>query len=243
MRIIGHRGARREAPENTLAGFRYLRNLGIHHVELDVRLSADNQLVVIHDSTVNRTSNGNGAVRAVNAAELGALDATARFSGWNQPSGIPLLRDVLTEWEELESIQLEVKSTEIADLHIIANGLRDLVQERDLIDIATVTSMDTQLLAIMHQSAPDIRRGYVAERFTREPLAQCHLYDCSLLAVNYHRVKPELITQAHDLGLEFSVWTVNDPNIAHRMRDWGADSIITDVPTQMLEALQHGSHF
>ena len=122
MRIIGHRGARREAPENTLAGFRHLRSLGIDHVELDVRLSADHQLVVLHDTTVNRTTNGKGAAREMTATALGALNAAASFPGWQEATPIPLLRDVLTEWPELESIQLEVKTTHVPDLHIIVAG-------------------------------------------------------------------------------------------------------------------------
>lgn len=240
MRIIGHRGARREAPENTLAGFRHLRALGIDHVELDVRLSRDNQLVVIHDTSVDRTTNGKGAVRELTATELGALNAAANFSGWAETTPVPLLRDVLKEWPELESIQLEVKTTQVPDLYIIAAGITDLVEELDLIDVATVTSMDTQMLAIMHQHAPDIRRGYVAERFTRDPLAMCHLYHCDLIAMNYHRVSAALIEQAQQHGIEFSVWTVNNLNIARRLQDWGVDSIITDVPSLMLHNLHLG---
>lgn len=240
MRIIGHRGARREAPENTLAGFRHLRSLGIDHVELDVRLSRDNQLVVIHDTTVNRTTNGKGAVREMSAADMGALNAAANFSGWKDTTPVPLLRDVLKEWPELDSIQLEVKTTHVPDLHLIAAGIAELVDEFDLLDVATVTSMDTQMLAIMHQRAPEIRRGYVAERFTRDPLAMCHLYHCDLLAMNYHRVKPGMVTTAQDIGIEFSVWTVNDLNIARRLQDWGVDSIITDVPSLMLQHLHSG---
>lgn len=237
MRIIGHRGARREAPENTLAGFRHLRSLGIDHVELDVRLSRDNQLVVIHDTTVNRTTDGKGAVREMTAAEMGALNAAAHVSGWKETTPVPLLRDVLKEWPGLDSIQLEVKTTCIPDLHIIAAGIVALVREFDLLDVATVTSMDTQMLAIMHQRAPEIRRGYVAERFTRDPLAMCHLYQCDLLAINYHRVTPAMVTTARNQGLEFSVWTVNNLNVAQRLQDWGVDSIITDVPSLMLQHL------
>ena len=239
MRIIGHRGARREAPENTLAGFRHLRSLGIDHVELDVRLSADNQLVVIHDDSVNRTTELKGAVRDLSAAQMARLNAAANFPGWQDATPVPLLADVLAEWEELESIQLEVKSTRIDDLHIIAAGLVQLVRQFDLLDVATVTSMDPKLLAIMHQKAPDIRRGYVAERFTRDPLAMCHLYECDLLAMNYHRVNPTVISAAQQQGIEFSVWTVNNLNLARKLQDWGVNSIITDMPSLMLENLSH----
>lgn len=237
MRIIGHRGARREAPENTLAGFRHLRALGIDHVELDVRLSRDNQLVVIHDATVDRTTDGQGSVREQSAAELGILNAAARFPGWQEATPVPLLRDVLAEWPDLKSIQLEVKTTQVPDLQRIATGIAELVAEFDLLDVATVTSMDTRMLAIMHQRAPQIRRGYVAERFTRDPLTQCALYQCSLLATNYRRVGPGLVAAAHEQELKFSVWTVNDVQIAHRLRDWGVDSLITDVPSLMLQHL------
>ncbi len=241
MRIIGHRGARREAPENTLAGFRHLRSLGIDHVELDVRLSADDQLVVIHDTTVNRTTDNKGDVRELSAAQMSGMNAAAKFSGWSTSTPIPLLREVLAEWEDLESIQLEVKTTSIADLHKIAHGIIALVNELQLIDVVTVTSMDTRMLAIMHQKAPEIRRGFVAERFVRDPFAMCQLYQCGLVAMNYHRVTPAIVSQAHAVGLEFSVWTVNSPNIARRLLDWGVDSIITDVPSLMQQHLPHSS--
>lgn len=239
MRIIGHRGARREAPENTLAGFQHLRALGVDHVELDVRLSRDNQLVVIHDTTVDRTTNGKGDVRDLSAAELGALDAATHFSGWQGATPVPLLRDVLKEWPGLQSIQLEVKTTQVPDLHLIAAGIAELVDEFNLLEVATVTSMDTRMLAIMHQQRPDIARGYVAERFTRDPLTVCRLHHCHLVAMNYHRVSAEVVRQAQVQGLAFSVWTVNELNIAQRLHDWGVDSIITDVPSLMLQHFAH----
>ena len=240
MLIIGHRGARREAPENTLAGFRYLRSLGVHHVELDVRLSQDQQLVVIHDDTLNRTTAHSGNVRDFTAAALAQMNAAAKFAaGWPDTTPVPLLRDVLKEWDDLESIQLEVKTTHENDLRTIAHLIRELVDELDLIDTAIVTSMDTHLLGYMHQTAPEIRRGYVAERFTREPLAMCQLHHCTHLITNYHRVTPGLVQTAHSIGLEVSVWTVNDLNIAHRIQHCGADSIITDVPSLMLNNLRH----
>lgn len=240
MLIIGHRGARREAPENTLAGFRYLRELGVHHVELDVRLTNDQQLVVIHDDTVNRTTAHSGKVRDFTVTELAGMNAAAKFAGgWKETTPVPLLRDVLKEWDDLQSIQLEVKTTDLNDLRTIAHLIRDLVDELDLIDQVIVTSMDAQLLSFMHQTAPDIRRGYVAERFTREPLAVCQQHHCTHLITNYHRVTPGLIHTAQSIGLEVSIWTVNNLNIARRMQDWGADSIITDLPSLMLKNLRH----
>ena len=79
MIIIGHRGARNEAPENTLAGFEHLRKLNIHHVELDVRLSKDKKLMVLHDETVNRTTDKKGKIEQLTAADLGQCHAAHNF--------------------------------------------------------------------------------------------------------------------------------------------------------------------
>jgi glycerophosphoryl diester phosphodiesterase len=80
MILIGHRGGRFEAPENTLPGFRYALDLGLEAVEFDLRLTRDGQVVVIHDSTVDRTTNGTGAVADLTLAEIQALDARARHA-------------------------------------------------------------------------------------------------------------------------------------------------------------------
>ena len=237
MILIGHRGARKEAPENTLAGFQHLRQLGIHHVELDVRLSKDQQLVVLHDTTVNRTSDGKGNVLDFTATELQQMNATLPFPNWPQHSGIPLLADVLSEWPELKSIQLEVKTADNTILNTIAHGLAELVRRFKLQNKAIVTSSDQNLLAIMHRVAPAVRRGFVAERFTRDPLEVSLNHHCSHLVINHHRCTPGMIDTAHMLGLEVSTWTVNDINAARRLQNWGVDSIITDVPSLMLKHL------
>jgi glycerophosphoryl diester phosphodiesterase len=237
MILIGHRGARKEAPENTLEGFRHLRQLGIHHVELDVRLSKDEQLVVLHDSTVNRTTASNGYVHDFSAEELQQMDATKPIAHWPAVSGIPLLDTVISQWPELKSIQLEVKTADHNTLSVIAHKLKELIQHHRLHSKAIVTSADQQLLTLMHQIAPRINRGFVAERFTRGPLEVCLSQQCSHLILNHHRCTQNLIRTAHQLGLEVSTWTVNDVNAARRLKSWGVDSIITDIPSTLLKHL------
>lgn len=234
MQIIGHRGARNEAPENTEAGFQHIRDMGLHHVELDVRLSADGQLVVIHDTSVDRTCNGRGKVNEMTSTQLQQLDATGPFPDWPVSSPVPLLCDVLTQWPQLQSIQLEVKTTDLPSLDLIARKLLDLIEQFNLWQIATITSADQRLLHLVNSLAPHVSRGFVAERFVRSPFKICLNHRCNLLVVNYHRCSPKLIRSAHLLGLEVSVWTVNSLNWAQRLYDWGADSLITDVPGLML---------
>ncbi|MEE2732746.1 MAG: glycerophosphodiester phosphodiesterase [Pseudomonadota bacterium] len=237
MILIGHRGARKEAPENTLGGFRHLRQLGINHVELDVRLSKDRQLMVLHDTTVNRTTKDKGSVLDYTAAELEQMDATIPLPNWPETTGVPRLAAVLDEWPELKSIQLEVKTAAPEILLQIGHGLVDLIQQYHLHATAIITSSDQNLLAIMQRLAPAIKRGFVAERFTRDPIAVCLNHHCSHLVINHHRCSPELIAHAHALELEVSTWTVNEVNAARRLQHWGVDSIITDVPSTLLRHL------
>ena len=237
MILIGHRGARKEAPENTLAGFRHLRQLGINHVELDVRLSQDHKLVVLHDTTVNRTTTSKGQVLDFTAEDLFQMDASQPIPHWPEPTGIPGLETVLSEWPNLKSIQLEVKTAPNDVLLKIGHGLVELIQTYQLQNKAIVTSADQNLLSIMHRLAPTVRRGFVAERFTRDPLEVCLNHHCSHLVINYHRCSASLIDTAHQAGLEVSTWTVNEVNAARRLQNWGVDSIITDVPSTLLKHL------
>ena len=111
MKLIGHRGARGEAPENTLSGFRYLKNLGVRAVELDIVVSGDGELVVIHDGFIDRTTLGHGRVADMTVAELFAVDATHRaFPAWPVAEGVPSLRDVMQVLADFEHIQFEVKA-------------------------------------------------------------------------------------------------------------------------------------
>ena len=237
MILIGHRGARKEAPENTQAGFHHLRQLGINHVELDVRLSKDGKLVVLHDATVNRTTNGKGKVLELDTHQLQQLDATLPLPNWPEPCGVPELEQVIAKWPDLKSIQLEGKTADKAILERIGRGLAILIDRFTLLNNAVVTSSDQNLLSIMHRIAPQVRRGFVAERFTRDPLEVCLNHHCSHLVINHHRCTPGMIDAAHDLGLEVSTWTVNEVNAARRLQHWGVDSIITDVPSLLLKHL------
>lgn len=237
MQIIGHRGARREAPENTLGGFQYLRSLGIHCVELDLHLTRDNQLVVIHDYTTQRTTGKPGAVSQLSSDELSRHNAAAQFKRWTQIEPIATLQQVLSAWPELQSIQLEVKTANIHNIPAIADRLAFVIHEFQLGGRATVTSHDVRVLAQMHERYPHIRRGYVAERFARDPLATCHHLRCEFLVMDYKGLRPSIVEKAHALGMHVSTWTVNDINNAHRMYEMGVDSLITDVPSLMLQKL------
>ena len=226
MLLVGHRGARGEAPENTLEGFAYLRQLGINAVELDIQLSQDNQLMVIHDTQLDRTTSGTGAVAQWNAAEMAELTPT-----------VPTLSQVLAPCPELAHLQIELKTIAADRRQALIEGLRQTLVEEfphhsgQLI----ITSSDTQLLALTKQRLPHIPRGLVAQRFCRNPIQLCEALDCEFLILNHQRCFLSTLRQAQYRGLHVSCWTVNSPAIAQRLLRWGLDSLITDYPLKMLE--------
>ena len=237
MVIVGHRGARLEAPENTMAGFHHLRNLNIHHVELDIRLSKDHHLMVIHDATVDRTTAHKGHVSEHHADSLANMNAAHNHSEEQKIFGIPRLDDIFRTFPHLESIQLEVKTTDKDSLELIATLLVDMINHYNIQSKAIITSSDTFLLAVIQRKYPTAKKGYVAERFSRNPIGTCQRYHCQYLVVNWHRCNAELIKQAHAANLHVSTWTVNKINVAKKLKALQVDSLITDVPSLMLTHL------
>lgn len=234
MIVIGHRGARAEAPENTLPSFLHAMESGIRHFELDVRLSWDERPVVIHDATVDRTTGESGAVADLPATQLAALDARHNTPGWARPAGVPTLEEVLVACSAVESWQLEVKSDAPARIRILVRRMEELVAQLRLGERVALTSLDPEVLKIAQKEAPSLARAYVAEQAEPEPVKTAQKYGCTLLVCNWKLVDEPLLARARAAGLPVSVWTVNDLMVAERLGNLGVDSLITDFPTAML---------
>lgn len=232
MIIIGHRGARGEAPENTAGGFRYALDKGVTHFELDLRLSADGVPMVIHDPSTRRTCGNNLQVEQTEAAQLRALDATHGVQ-WHQREPIPTLEDILSTLEQSDSVQLEIKPDHPARLSSLLTATRQLLQNCDS-SRYTLTSFDKNALTLAQKLAPRFRRGLVSERRFVDNIALAHRLECSLLVYHYRIVSPRQIERARDSGLEISSYTVNDPVQIRKLRGWGVDSVITDHPVRHL---------
>lgn len=235
MKIMGHRGARNEAPENTLAGFLYLRQLGVHCVELDLQLSKDGQLMVIHDPTLSRTTLKQGKVSEYTAAELEQMDARCTHPQWPTFAGIPTLEKVLSVWPELETIQLEVKKRPMAEYPQLIDRLAKLIDAFDLKNKATITSSDCQFLQYSASQLLKQPHGYIAEADKADALNQCLALNCQALIAHYSLCKKELIAQAHTHQIIVSAWTVNNIEEMKRLKKAGIDFLITDIPTQAFQ--------
>lgn len=234
MIIIGHRGARGEAPENTLPSFRHAFAAGVRHFELDVRLAYDGRPVVIHDDTVDRTTGEHGRVADFPAAHLAGLDARRNTPGWHAPACVPTLEEVLVACATTASWQLEIKSDKPARIKALVHAMAELLVRLRMADRITLTSLDIDVLKIAKKEVPGLARGYVAEQVQPAPLATAKKLGCSLLVANWKITDDGLVRDAHAAGIPVSVWTVNDLVVAERMANIGVDSLITDFPTAML---------
>lgn len=236
MRLIGHRGARGEAPENTLSGFRYLRGLGVRAVELDILVSADQQLVVIHDSFIDRTTLSHGRVDALTAAELAAVNATRRrFPDWPEIGGVPSLRDVMEVLRDFEHVQFEVKARSEEEALFVAEAFPPLWREFGFGDRAFTTSFNPHYLDYVRQAAPEIPRGFLFELdFSLDPVAIAKALGCRSLGPHQERCTPDLVASANEAGLTVSTWTVNRIARMRELAEMGVDGVITDLPALAL---------
>lgn len=237
MQIIGHRGARGEAPENTLGGFAYLHNLGIRAVEFDVRQLIDGQLVVMHDDNFIRTAGTDYPLYACGQDDLAQFNQAKNFADWSQHEITPKLEQVLALFADFEHIEVEIKAVNTeAEAERLLNSLVPLLLP--LKDQVTITSFDLKILQLIQQQHPNFKRGLLVEI----PLGQhaSHIalqYGCSRIGWKDSLVTEELIQQAKQAGLAVSVWTVNDVQRAKQLYTWQIDGLITDFPKTMLAEL------
>lgn len=236
--IYGHRGAKGEAPENTLIGFQQCLAHGVRRCELDLHLSKDGELMVIHDPTLKRTTGQRGKVVEHDAEELIRYDARHGGPGWKQPCPIPRLAE-LFEKCDFEHWQLEVKSASRIRAARSVLAIRELAERYGVLDRVTVTSGSREVLRALRRLAPELSCGLVAEHGWLDPLKVAKQYDCDLLALKWTLCTPERIAKARQQGLHVSVWTVNEPALMRRLADFGVDSLITDYPGLAVTTLRH----
>lgn len=243
MQLIGHRGARGEAPENTLGGFNYIKQLGLKAVEFDVRLTQDHQLAIIHDDNFLRTAALDQAIALTTAQQLKHLDNRTGWTHWPEVEPTPLLAEILQVIAHFTHIEVEVKAVNdeqqahllITQLHQVLDGWQDRV---------TITSFDLQVLQALQHQQSSFKRGLLVELPLGEaiiPIAQ--QLGCSRIGLKDVFTTAALVEKIHAAQLQCSVWTVNDIERAQQLADWQVDGLITDLPAQMLAANINGLTF
>ncbi|PYG01091.1 glycerophosphoryl diester phosphodiesterase [Georgenia satyanarayanai] len=235
MRVVAHRGNSAVAPENTLAAIASAMACGADSVEIDVRLTLDGVPVVIHDETLDRTTDGSGPVSATLAAEVTALDAGAWFGETFAGEPVPVLTDVLDMLAAAGDVELllEVKGAWDAD---DVRRVTAAVADRGLGERVVAQSFSVATVAALAAVAPGLRRGLLVTEADDGVVGLCRQLRAS--ACNPHgaalRAWPELVDRARAAGLTVTPWTLNQPADWAAARDWGVDGIITDRPSELL---------
>ena len=214
---IAHRGASKAFPENTLAAFRAACDAGADMCELDVQPSRDGAIVVIHDDTVDRTTNGRGQVSALTLAELKRLDA-----GGGQR--IPTLDEVFAATVGRCGLNVELKVAGIE------REVAAIMRKWDAVETSIVSSFEWDALEAMRTVAPELRAGVLAEKKPDrmlEAAARMHAY-----AVNPRSdlATRELCATAHERGFKVLVWTVDAPEAMRILIEAGVDGIMSNYP-------------
>lgn len=234
--VYAHRGGAALAPENTLVAFGAGLAAGADGIELDVRLSRDGVAVVMHDPTLDRTTDATGPVDGRTAAELAGLDAGCRFERDGRfpfkgvGIGVPSLGDVLGRHGEA-SIIIELKSPDPR----LAEAVVGEIHAANAISRVTVGSFQKGALDAVRTLAPAIRTGADTED-VRSGLDGVgarpvfHAFQVPEVFAGTRVVTPEFIARAHDAGVTVVVWTVNQMDDIRRLLDWGVDGLITDRP-------------
>ena len=237
MRIIGHRGARGEAPENTLGGFQYIQNLGIRAVEFDVRQLKDDALIIMHDDDFVRTTGQQQSLYACNQNELSQYNHAVAWSTWNQIEPTPLLNQTLHIIQNFEHIEVEVKAVNNQDeAEKITRALHQQLQGFE--HCAVITSFDLKIHQALKQQQSPFKRGLLVETDIQyQAIEQALELGCCQIGWMNELATDEMIQATQDAKLNISVWTVNEIERAKKLRDLGVQGLITDFPKLMLEHL------
>lgn len=236
---LAHRGASTVAPENTLPAFERALALGADGIELDVQQTRDGALVVIHDETLERTTNGKGYVRSYTLAELKQLDAGAWLAPEWAGTRIPTVDEVFDTLPTTAVVNLELKGVSWKSAGLEAATLA-LIRRRALWDRVIVSSFNPVALWRLRHAAPQLRLGLLFAPAMPLPLARAwarHLLPLAALHPMAAMVTPRLIAASHDAGLDVNVWTVNEPAQMRTLIDQGVDGIITDVSDALAAVL------
>ncbi|GAB1642405.1 glycerophosphodiester phosphodiesterase [Krasilnikovia sp. MM14-A1259] len=226
---VAHRGYSAVAPENTLPALAAGVLAGATFIEFDVRTSADGVPVVIHDRTLERTTNGTGHVWERTAAELTALDAGSWFSPAYAGTPVPTLVQALDLLRPYAEIELLVEIKPPASLEQV-RAILGLVAERDLLARTVVQSFDPEVVQRAGEAVPDVRRGLLREPFDADQVAVAKELGVAFCNPSVADVlaEPGTVAALADVGVAVMAWTANDPAQWPGLVAAGVSGVITD---------------
>jgi len=226
MLRIGHRGACGYAPENTLASFKKALELSVDYIELDVLLSRDGFLVVIHDDKVDRTTNGTGLVIKKALEELKQLDA-------GNGEKIPTLQEVLDLIDKKAKVNIELKGKETAEP--VAQLIETYVRTKGwTYDDFIISSFDNQGLHVFKALKPQVKIGALIADTPLDYVKFKKDLKAYSINISMEFINKRFVDNAHIHGLKVLVFTVNDINDIERIKKLNVDGIFSDFPDRIV---------
>ncbi|MDO8752667.1 MAG: glycerophosphodiester phosphodiesterase family protein [Anaerolineales bacterium] len=237
--ILAHRGDLAHAPENTLPSFSQAIQKGADGVELDAKLTRDGRVIVIHDSTINRTTNGKGKVASLALEEIRKLDAGKWFNEKFAGTKVPLLEEVFETVSRDKLINIELTNYSTPRDGLIEK-VCELIKHHNNQSQVIFSSFFASNLKKAAALIPEVPRGLLA----RPGLIGLWARSFGFMFGDYQALHPhisstsrEQMQRAHRLKRRVHVWTANTPAEVNQLKEWGADGIITDDPETALRAL------
>ncbi len=237
--IIGHRGAAAYAPENTLESIHTAADMGCKWVELDVKLSKDSVPMIFHDDDLDRTTNGHGPFAAMNCTDLQDLECGQWFSEGYTGIKIPTLEEAIEVILKRDlGVNLEIKpcpGREVETAEAMLDILSQIWDDRDRLLISSFSHVSLETSMDM---ANDWYRGLLLESEPAENWAELADYlDAATINIDGRVAQRELVESIMDTDRPVLAYTINDPQLARTLRQWGVDAMFTDDPDAVNDSL------
>jgi len=238
-RIIGHRGAALTAPENTLAGFCMAAALNVEWVEFDVRLTSDGRCILLHDDTLDRTTNGSGSAARLSFEEIRRLDAGSWFSPDFAGQPVPGLEETIGLLAQLNvGAVVELKPAAGVEAETGRAAATVLVERWPAaLPPPVVSSFKPTALAAAREVAPQLARALLVGAVPRDWRRQIEALDCAMLHADQRRLDRPTVEVVRDAGLPIFAYTVNLPRRAQELFSWGVDAVFSDCPDSVARGL------
>lgn len=236
VKVIAHRGGKVWAPENTMAAFKKSLELGVYGIELDIHKCKSGELVVIHDETIDRTTNGKGYIKDLSYKDLSKYSSGVKFKNKFKKERVPLLKDVLSLVDGKVHLFIEVKNAPIKYEGIEKDLAKVLASYRGK-DKVTVISFDHVFLKNFHKQAPDVKIAFLDLGIVSDIGKYAKSIGATAWNPGFGEIRKDAVDNAHEEGLTVNPWTVNGKMRWKQALSMGVDGIITDDPEGLMKYL------
>ena len=236
--VFAHRGFSAAYPENTILAFRKAIEAGADGIELDVHLTKDDEIVIIHDETVDRTTDASGEVRSFTLEELRHFDAAASKKGTFSFEPIPTLQEYFDLVRDLPLVtNIELKNG-IYPYYGLEEKVIRLIHEYHLEDRILLSSFNHNSIAKCRALAPEIPRGFLYDCWLIDAGGYAKSHGAQYLHPSYYSLNSETVDEIQKKGVGLNVWTVNDPAVMEALAQKNVHGIITNDPVLCRTVLQ-----